>query len=322
MNKTAVRRKTLDIVKKSTDQDSKVRTFDNKYSALRLADSDQDESSGSEDDRESEVSKNVVDIVITGAKTNTSNVANDDDWTPSDFKSKKSAKKDEVTLYIETTDNSNTLGNNLFLNSPWTVWIHKSDCNIWTEDSYTNIYVINSIGSFWRFFNNFHRLDKVTNQLFIMRNKVKPIWEDNIFRHGGMLSVKLNTFSRQGRGDVDLMAMCSAAMCCISLLIMNETLIPNTMKEIHGISYTVKPSSVLIKIWCRDYSVDLEKLFPAMLRSKLETIFKSNDRYSTQRRFDNKFGGQRFPNTYERKNDPVSFRWTEIKPEGEVLETK
>ncbi|NBX75046.1 MAG: hypothetical protein EBQ92_00630, partial [Proteobacteria bacterium] len=81
-------------------------------------------------------------------------------------------------IYVENLENANELGNNKYFNSPWTVWIHKSDCDTWTEDSYTNAYLINNIGSFWRFFNNFQLIDKLKNQIFIFKNKIKPIWED------------------------------------------------------------------------------------------------------------------------------------------------
>jgi len=104
-------------------------------------------------------------------------------WEISFFKKKKGKdefkiNKDEKPLYLENALNVD-LGNNNYLNSIWTVWVHKTDCIVWTEQSYKNIYTIDSVGSFWRFFNNFHLLDKNAYQFFIMRNQTKPIWEDN-----------------------------------------------------------------------------------------------------------------------------------------------
>ena len=200
-------------------------------------------------------------------------------------------------LYVETVDNVNELGNNMFFNSPWTVWVHKSDCQVWTEDSYTNIYVINSIGSFWRFFNNFHLLDKVRNQLFIMRNKVKPIWEDNENRNGGICSVKLDCYSKQGRSDVGV-----DAMICLCLLIMNETFIPNNNEEINGISYSIKNRSVLIKLWCKNFNTKITEKIPSGFFNKLDSILKGIDKYSFGKKSDNK----------------LSIRYTQIKPEYEL----
>jgi hypothetical protein len=201
-------------------------------------------------------------------------------------------------LYIETLDNANSLGNNMFLNSPWTVWVHKSDCLTWTEDSYTNIYVINSLGSFWRFFNNFHLLDKVKNQLFIMRNKVKPIWEDNENRNGGICSIKLDCFSKQGKSDVGVVAM--TAIC---LLIMNETFVQYNNEEINGISYSIKNRSVLIKIWCKNFSTKISEKIPLGFFNKLDATLNSLDKYS----FDRKKG-----------ENKLSIRYSQIKPEYEL----
>jgi len=201
-------------------------------------------------------------------------------------------------LYIEEdwgTDD-NLFGNKLYLNSSWTVWRHASDCDIWTEDSYTNIYVINSIGSFWRFFNNFHLLDKVKNQLFIMRGKIKPIWEDNDNRKGGICSIKLDCFNRQGKID-----MGTDVMICICLLIMNETFLTNN-SEINGISYSIKNKSVLIKIWCKNYNINVTEKLPISFFNKLDTILRGMDKHSFGKRPENK----------------ISIRYTQIQPEYDI----
>ena len=209
------------------------------------------------------------------------------------------ANEEQKKLYIETFDNTNELGNNMFLNSPWTVWIHKADCQVWTEESYTNIYVVNSIGSFWRFFNNFHALDKVRNQFFIMRNKIKPIWEDNDNRNGGICSIKLDCFSRQGRIDIGV-----EIMMCVCLLVMNETLV-QANEEINGISYSIKNRSVLIKLWCKNFNNKISEKLPIGLFSKLDTMMRNMDR-------DRGYG--RKPPT----DNKLSIRYTQIKPEYEM----
>lgn len=222
-------------------------------------------------------------------------------------KSKKKLEKDldksddrsvNKQLYVddEKIDNDE-MGNNLFLQSSWTVWTHQSDCPDWTEESYTNIYVINSVGSFWRFFNNFHLFDKSRNQLFIMRNKIKPIWEDNENRKGGICSIKLDCFNKQGKID-----MGTDIMVCISLLIMNETFLTNNA-EINGISYSIKNKSVLIKLWCKNFNYDITGKLPISLFNKLDTTLRSMDKFSYgSRKSDNK----------------MSIRYTPIKPEYDV----
>lgn len=201
-------------------------------------------------------------------------------------------------LYIdeESTKEDDILGNKLYLNSNWTVWRHASDCDEWTEDSYTNIYVINSLGSFWRFFNNFHLLDKMKNQLFIMRGKIKPIWEDNENRKGGICSIKLDCFNRQGKID-----MGTDVMICVCLLVMNETFLTNN-SEINGISYSIKNKSVLIKLWCKNYNNNVTEKLPISFFNKLDTILRNMDKHSFSKRPENK----------------ISIRYTQIKPEYDV----
>ena len=209
-------------------------------------------------------------------------------------------------LYIDNDEKGgDVLGNNLYLHSPWTVWTHKSDCNVWTEDSYTNIYVINSLGSFHRFFNNFHLLDKIKNQLFIMRNKIKPIWEDNENRNGGICSIKIDCFNRQGKID-----MGTNVMVCICMLVMNETFLPSN-DEINGISYSIKNKSVLIKLWCKNYTHDIIQKLPISYFNKLDTVLRNMDKHS--------FGRSSDKHSFGRKpENKISIRYTPIKPEYDV----
>lgn len=203
-------------------------------------------------------------------------------------------------LYIEEHDDSTDLGNDLYFSTPWTVWVHKSDCNVWTEDSYTNIYVINNIGSFWRFFNNFHMLDKSRNQFFIMRNKIKPIWEDNENKKGGICSIKLDCTSKYGRSDIGV-----EAMVCISLLVMNETLVTPNSDEINGISYSIKNRSVLIKLWTKNYANKINEKLPIVLMNRLETLLKNNDKYS-------------YKKTEGDNRSKINVKYSQIEPEYEL----
>ncbi len=226
--------------------------------------------------------------------------------------------------------NEDGLGNNLYLNSSWTVWVHKQECQTWTEESYTNVYAINSIGTFWRFFNNFHLIDKVKNQLFIMRNKIKPIWEDNANKNGETCSIKLECYSRQGKIDVSV-----EIMICICLLVMNETFFQNN-EEINGISYAIKNKSVLIKLWCKNYTGAIKEQLPTLLINKFITALKpveksinnsrrfgDSGRYNDNRYQDSRYGGdkpryngegQRYFNDGSR----ISIKCVPIKPEYEL----
>lgn len=199
-------------------------------------------------------------------------------------------------LYVETRMSALDLGNNMFLHCPWTVWTHKENCDDWTEKSYTNVYEIDSIGKFWRFFNNFHLFDKKENQFFIMRKKIKPIWEDNENRKGGIYSIKFDTYSRPGKIDAG-----TEMMMCICLLIMNETFLLNN-SEINGISYAIKNRSVFIKIWSKNYTTNMPDKIPTSLMIKFDNVLRSLDRTSH----------------YNKKSEnKISVMYKPIRPEDE-----
>lgn len=217
---------------------------------------------------------------------------NDHKTEQSEYIEQKEFKKysgESKKLYIEPTEyceeKENELGNTKFLNSSWTVWIHKAnvgpETEYWTEDTYTSIYVINSIGSFWRFFTNFQMLDKINYQYFIMRNKIKPIWEDNDNRNGSICSFRVEYGP--------------SAMTCMSLLIMNETFM-NKNDDINGISYSIKNKSVLIKVWYKVHNDKIVDKIPIEFMNKLDAFIKAND----------KFG--------KRDNTSITIRYNRIDP--------
>lgn len=205
-------------------------------------------------------------------------------------KREKHIKYDEKVLeYKQIYDENKTyenIGNELKLNSYWTVWVHKSDNTDWTLQSYQKRYVINSIGSFWRFFNNFQFFDCYKNQLFIMRGEIAPIWEDVNNKFGGICSVKVDSTQRGFKTDISTEIFIS-----ICMLVMNETFLMNN-EDINGISYTVKKRGILIKLWTKTYHKDdkfVEELpkplfnkFNTELQKQLNGILGDNYKMSIQ----------------------------------------
>lgn len=208
-----------------------------------------------------------------------------------------SFEKDAQNLETEHDDKrdiNDMRGKNSYLNSQWTVWVHRNDCDDWTVDSYKNIHIIDSIGTFWEFFNNFHKINKEENQYFIMRNKIKPIWEDNNNRSGGICSLKMDCYDRNNRKDVG----CEILMC-LCILIMNESFMQDN-QEINGISYAVKNRSIYIKIWTKDYGNDIVDKMPKNLIGKFNTVIRSN--------------------MFKKFENYISIRYKLIKPEYEDQE--
>ena len=188
-------------------------------------------------------------------------------------------------LYDETAENIN-MGNELKFNSHWTVWVHKSDNQDWTLHGYQKRYIINSIGTFWRFFNNFQFYDCYKNQLFIMRGEIAPIWEDINNKFGGICSIKVDSTQRGFKTDISTEIFIS-----ICMLIMNETFIVNN-EDINGISYAVKKKNILIKIWTKSFYENdkfkdelpktLINKFNSELQKQLVNIFGPDYKMSVQ----------------------------------------
>lgn len=199
----------------------------------------------------------------------------------------KDANHNDIDNNIQNRDETD--GKNNYLNSQWTVWVHRNDCDDWGVNSYKNIFLIDSIGSFWEFFNHFHKINKEDNQYFIMRNKIKPIWEDNNNRNGGICSLKMDCYDRHSKTDVGC-----EIMMCLCILIMNETFIREN-GEINGISYAVKNRSIFIKLWTKEYQNDIKDKLPQNLMAKFNNAVRNN----MFKKFDNN----------------ISVRYTPIKPE-------
>lgn len=210
-----------------------------------------------------------------------------------DLENSNKPKFTDPNTNLDEQDNVNDRdeneGKNNYLNSQWTVWVHRNDCNDWSIASYQNIFLIDSIASFWEFFNNFYLLNKEDNQYFIMRNKIKPKWEDNNNRNGGICSLKMDCYDRNSKFDIGC-----EIMVILCILIMNETFIQENT-EINGISYSVKLRSIYIKIWTKDYKNDIKDKLPKNLMNKFNNVVRNH----VYRKFENN----------------ISVRYTQIEPE-------
>ena len=126
-----------------------------------------------------------------------------------------------------------------------------------------------------------------------MRDKIKPIWEDNHNKEGGICSLKMDCYDKNNNYDIG-----SEAMICFCMLLVNETLISEN-HEINGISYSIKNRSILIKIWSKNFKNDISEKIPKNLINKISTIIKNCS-------------------IHKKINNSISIRYTEIKPEYQI----
>jgi hypothetical protein len=128
---------------------------------------------------------------------------------------------------------------NNILNDKWNVWYHHIKDN-WSIDGYKKIFTIDNGIDFWKLYNNWDSLGGITSRhFFLMKNDVKPVWEDPINIKGGCWSFKI----------VDSMA--GELWEDLSVLLITNELLTNTIGL--GLSIAVKKNNTcVIKIWNDD----------------------------------------------------------------------
>lgn len=189
------------------------------------------------------------------------------------------------------------IGNNALFNSKWYVYFHHNDNPSWKIEDYRKISSYRSIGEFWRIFNNFHFLNKVENQVYVMREGIMPIWEDINNRGGGIYSLKIEFADKHKRNEIG-----SELMTAICLMISNESFVRKN-KCINGVNYAIKHRSIMIKLWVRNYDENLnfKVQVPVDFLNVVDNVLKRNDTYRRSSR--------------NHDSSKVSTRWGPIKPE-------
>lgn len=129
------------------------------------------------------------------------------------------------------------------LSNTFKVWKHiiKND---WSINGYKCIYTFNDGIQFWQLYNNWNKLGTILDKpLFLMKDNVQPIWEDENNINGGCWSFKI--FNNQAE---ELWEELSTLFVTNKLL--NDT---NIDDEILGLSISIKKNNyIVIKIWNRN----------------------------------------------------------------------
>ena len=155
------------------------------------------------------------------------------------------------------------------LNNIWNLWFHYTKDD-WTIDGYKNIYTISSVADFWKLYNNWDDLGGITyKQFFLMKNDVKPIWEDETNRNGGCWSFKIDEINSSELWEE------------LSILLVSEELLNdnNTENEIVGLSICLKKNNFcVIKIWNNNSKLNSIKLLNNNILKKwgLDLIYIAN----------------------------------------------
>ena len=143
---------------------------------------------------------------------------------------------ESMVEHMEDSTITNRKQHKLYNN--WTMWAHLPHDTDWSLSSYKNIITLETIEEALAFFEGFPEVMTKNCMLFLMRNGIQPIWEDEKNKKGGCFSYKINNRS------------VAYSWKNLSYVLLGETLTtPELSKHINGITISPKKNFCIIKIW-------------------------------------------------------------------------
>jgi hypothetical protein len=143
-----------------------------------------------------------------------------------------------ITTKMETSkSDSNSTEYKLY--DKWTLWAHLPHDTDWTFDSYTRILTFNTVEAIITLLETIPD-EMITNcMLFIMRDGIKPMWEDPKNKKGGCFSYKINNKN------------VSSVWKNLSYSLVGESLTDDVKvrANINGITISPKKNFCIVKIW-------------------------------------------------------------------------
>lgn len=164
----------------------------------------------------------------------------------------------------------------VFLNDTWTLSWHDPNGADWSAESYKPVATLSTVHDFWRVGNTFNVDAWTSGSFFLMREHIKPMWEDQHNEHGGCWSMKV---MRHHVADVWTNLMVS---------VLGETLVLPAHRTgmwsiVNGVSITPKRNFVIIRLWLADYERRDRAMYALGVPEYTDMLFKrhvDNDTYS------------------------------------------
>lgn len=125
------------------------------------------------------------------------------------------------------------------LSNKWTLWLHLPHDTDWSISSYKKVSTFNTLEDCIILIENINKEIVEKCMLFIMKNNIKPIWEDEENCKGGCISYKIS---------IDYVY---EVWKKLNYYLIGETLIDNKdiLDNINGISISPKKQFCIIKFW-------------------------------------------------------------------------
>ena len=132
-------------------------------------------------------------------------------------------------------------------NNKWKLWSHNLHHDNWELDSYNNILEINNLYDLKIMTEYVDKEILLNNMIFLMKDNILPIWEDENNRNGCSASFKITNIFIWNELSIEL----------ITLNIFKDL---SKINEINGISITLKKNFYIIKIWFKNNISDFSNI--------------------------------------------------------------
>jgi hypothetical protein len=140
---------------------------------------------------------------------------------------------------METDTNSTSKQTFHKLNDKWSMWAHLPHDTDWSIDSYKRIYTFGNVEDAIAITETLPEVLVKNCMLFLMRDGIKPIWEDPKNRQGGCFSYKIsNKYVYEVWRE-------------LSYVLVGETISAQSsfVSNVTGITISPKKNFCIIKIW-------------------------------------------------------------------------
>ena len=149
----------------------------------------------------------------------------------------------------------------------WTLWAHLPHDTDWSLKSYKKIFTFDTVESAISLIETLPEKMVVNSMLYLMRNNIKPMWEDPLNAKGGCFSYRIQNHL------VDM------SWKTLAYNLVGETLTKDIKHSdiINGIGISPKKKFCVVKIWVADCSLrDPEVIVPIKGLSSHGCLFKKH----------------------------------------------
>lgn len=155
------------------------------------------------------------------------------------------------------------------LDDSYTLWLHNIFDNDWSINGYKKIYTFNTLEDGISLIENINSELVEKTMLFLMKNNVKPIWEDEKNYKGGCFSYKIN--------NIYVYNVWKKLVYRLIGNTINED--ENIIENITGLSISPKKTYCIIKIWIsnNDKEIINNTIFNNFIVEQLE-LNEKNDK--------------------------------------------